>query len=95
MTEPVSARRIRIQQGHYILRAKGNRVQVEADIRELFALPCAMVVSPPPWPYSSLAVLNSLILALFGHHNVTSVRTAIRTLAAFPDQALALLTHPL
>jgi predicted transposase YbfD/YdcC len=42
-----------------------------------------------------LAVLNAAILALLDHLHVTNVRTALRTFAAHPDQALALLTHPL
>ena len=42
-----------------------------------------------------LAVLNAAILALFDYCKVTNARQAIRTFAAFPDQALALLTNPL
>ena len=42
-----------------------------------------------------LAVLNSLILALFDHLKLTNARKAMRTFAAFPHQALALLTQPL
>lgn len=42
-----------------------------------------------------LAVLNTAILALFDHLKVSNARTAIRTFAAFPEQAFALLTQPL
>lgn len=42
-----------------------------------------------------LAVLNSAILALCDHLQVTHARSAIRQFAACPDQALALLTQPL
>jgi predicted transposase YbfD/YdcC len=42
-----------------------------------------------------LAVLNSLILAMFDFHNVTNARAAIRTIAANPQQALNLITQPL
>ena len=42
-----------------------------------------------------MAVLNSAILALLDYCQVTNARLAIRTFAAFPEQALALLTHPL
>lgn len=42
-----------------------------------------------------LAVLNSAILALFDHLQVTNARAAIRRFAAAPDQALALLIQPL
>lgn len=42
-----------------------------------------------------LAVLNTTILALLDHCQVTNARTALRTFAAFPDQALALLNQPL
>jgi predicted transposase YbfD/YdcC len=42
-----------------------------------------------------LAVLNSALLALLDHCHLTNARMAIRTFAAFPEHALALLTHPL
>lgn len=42
-----------------------------------------------------LAVLNSAILALFDHRKIANARAAIRTFAAFPAHALALLIHPL
>lgn len=42
-----------------------------------------------------LAVLNSAILALLDHCKLTNARRAMRTFAAFPQQALALLTQPL
>lgn len=42
-----------------------------------------------------LGVLNSLILALFDYRKVSNARAAIRTFAAYPEQALALLTKPL
>jgi predicted transposase YbfD/YdcC len=42
-----------------------------------------------------LAVLNSAILALFDYLKVTNARTTIRKFDAFPQQALALLVHPL
>lgn len=196
-TRPRFVRRIREQQGHYVLIVKRNRPQLEAEIRHLFALPtdplypvrtdetvdtghgrlairrlsastelnlaladewrdvaqvflieqsgtrqgqpylesvCGLTSLPPHqaspaqllawvrahWHIENrchwrrdatlgedsctvrhslvaavLAVLNSLILALFDYHNVTNARAAIRTFAAFPDQSLALLTQPL
>ena len=42
-----------------------------------------------------LAVLNSAILALLDHCRITNARLAMRTFAAFPERALALLTQPL
>jgi predicted transposase YbfD/YdcC len=42
-----------------------------------------------------LAVLNSAILALFDHLQVSNARSALRRFDAFPDQALALLVRPL
>lgn len=42
-----------------------------------------------------LAVLNSAILALFDHLQVTNARSTIRQFAACPDRALALLIQPL
>jgi predicted transposase YbfD/YdcC len=42
-----------------------------------------------------LAVLNSAILALFDYLQVTNARATIRQFDAFPQQALALLIHPL
>lgn len=196
-TRPKFCRRIRKQQGHYVLIVKGNRAELEADIRYLFALPphphypvqtaktvepghgrlitrqiwtsselnlalkqewcdvaqvfvlerrgtrngkpvyesiCGLTSLPPevaspaqllsyvqkhwhienrchwrrdatlredactvrhPLVATILAVLNSAILALLDHCQVTNARTAIRTFAAFPEQALALLTQPL
>jgi predicted transposase YbfD/YdcC len=196
-TRPRFARRIRRQHGHYVLLVKGNRAQLEAEIRQLFALPpdpsapvqthttvdighgrqttrtvststelnlalndewrdvaqvflierygtrqgksvyesvCGVTSLTPklaspaqllawvrahwhienrchwrrdvtlgedacivrhPRVATVLAVLNSLILALFDLHNVANARVAIRTFAAFPEQALALLTQPL
>ncbi len=38
-TRPRFVRRIREQQGHYVLIVKRNRPQLEADIRRLFAMP--------------------------------------------------------
>lgn len=40
-----------------------------------------------------LAALNSLLLAIFDHQGLSNVRSAIRTFAAFPQQALDLLTQ--
>lgn len=196
-TRPRFARRIRKQKGHYVFIVKGNRAELEADIRYLFALPphphypvqtarsvepghgrliirqiststelnlalrqewqdiaqvfilerrgtrngkvvyesvCGLTSLPPqlaspaqlltyvqrhwhienrchwrrdatlredactvrqPLVATILAVLNSAILALLDHCQVTNVRMAIRTFAAFPQQALALLTQPL
>lgn len=196
-TRPRFARRIRKQNGHYVFIVKGNRVELEAEIRYLFALPphpaypvqtaktvepghgrlitrqiatscelnlalqpewcdvaqvfvlerwgtrngkpvhesvCGLTSLPPalaspaqllayvqshwrienrchwrrdatlredactvrqPLVATILAVLNSAILALLDHCHVTNARRAIRTFAAFPEQALALLTHPL
>jgi predicted transposase YbfD/YdcC len=196
-TRPRFCRRIRKQQGHYVLIVKRNRPELEAEIRQLFALSpdpqypiqtarmvesghgrltirqlwastelnlaltaewldvaqvfvlerrgtrngkpfyesvCGLTSLPPhqaspaqllalvqthwgienrchwrrdatlgedactvrhPLVATILAVLNSAILALLDHHNVTNARTAIRTFAAFPEQALALLTQPL
>jgi predicted transposase YbfD/YdcC len=42
-----------------------------------------------------LALLNSAILALLDHCHVANARMALRTFAAFPEQALALLIQPL
>jgi predicted transposase YbfD/YdcC len=42
-----------------------------------------------------LSLLNSLILAIFDHQRISNARSAMRTFAAFPDAALALLIHPL
>lgn len=196
-TRPRFARRIRRQQGHYVFIVKGNRAELEADIRYLFALPshpaypvrtaktvesghgrlitrhiwtsgelnlalkdewcdvaqvfvlerrgwrqgkavyesvCGLTSLPSeqaspaqllayvqrhwhienrchwrrdatlhedactvrqPLVATILAVLNSAILALLDHCQVTNARKAIRRFAAFPDQALALLTQPL
>jgi predicted transposase YbfD/YdcC len=196
-TRPRFCRRIRRQHGHYVLLVKGNRAELEAEIRRLFALPphpqspvqtastvegghgrrirrqmwtstelnlalrqewcdvaqvfllerrgtrhgkpvyesvCGLTSLPPafaspaqllsyvqrhwhienrchwrrdatlredactvrqPWVATILAVLNSAILALLDHCQVTNTRTAMRTFAAFPEQALTLLTHPL
>lgn len=196
-TRPRFARRIRKQKGHYVFIVKGNRAELEADIRHLFALPphphypvqtakavdpghgrlitrqlwtsselnlalkqewqdiaqvfvlerrgtrngkpvyesvCGLTSLPPAqaspahllayvqrhwyienrchWRRDAtlredactvrqppvaiiLAVLNSAILALLDHCQVTNARMAIRTFAAFPDQALTLLTQPL
>lgn len=196
-TRPRFVRRIREQQGHYVLVVKRNRPQLEAEIRRLFALPpdphypvqtdqtvdtghgrltvrrlsastelnlaladewcdvaqvfiierygtregkpcyesvCGLTSLPPHlasparllawvrahWHIENrchwrrdatlredactvrhalvaavLAVLNSLILAIFDYRNVTNARAAIRTFAAFPEQALALLIQPL
>jgi len=196
-TRPRFCRRIRQQQGHYICIVKRNRPQLEAEIRQLFALPpnphdpvltaqkvdaghgrriirriwtsselnlalkhewqdvaqvfvlerrgwrngkpiyesvCGLTSLPPElaspaellayvqkhWHIENrchwrrdatlredactvhhalvatiLAVLNSAILALLDYRRVTNTRQAIRTFAAFPEQALALLTHPL
>jgi predicted transposase YbfD/YdcC len=196
-TRPRLCRQIRRQQGHYVLVVKRNRPQVEAEIRQLFALPadanypvysvrtvdaehgrltlrqlstsselnlaladewrdvaqvfllerwvtrhgrttyesvCGLTSLPPdiatpvhllawvrahwqienrchwrrdatlgedactvrqPRVATLLAVLNSTILALFDHLKVTNARSAIRTYAAHPAQALALLTQPL
>ena len=196
-TRPRFARRIRKQQGHSIFVVKGNRAELEAEIRRLFALPphpqypvqtastvegghgrrirrqiwtstelnlalrqewcdiaqvfvlerrgtrhgkpvhesvCGLTSLPPaqaspaqlltdvqrhwhienrchwrrdatlredactvrqPLVATILAVLNSAILALLDHCQFTNARTAIRTFAAFPAQALALLTQPL
>jgi predicted transposase YbfD/YdcC len=196
-TRPRFARRIRQQKGHYVFIVKGNRAELEADIRYLFALPphpaypvqtaktvepghgrlimrqiwtsselnlalqqewcdvaqvfvlercgtrhgkivyesvCGLISLPPaqaspaqllayvqrhwhienrchwrrdatlredactvrqPLVATILAVLNSAILALLDHCQVTNARRAIRTFTAFPDQALALLTQPL
>lgn len=195
-TRPRFARRIRKQQGHYVFIVKGNRAELEAGIRYLFALPptpaypvrtaktvesghgrlitrhiwtsseltlalkdewcdveqvfvlerrgwrqgkavyesvCGLTSLPPeqaspaqllayvqrhwhienrchwrrdatlredactvrqPVVATILAVLNSAILALLDHCHVTNARAAIRRFAAFPDQALALLTQP-
>lgn len=196
-TRPRFARRIRKQQGHYVFIVKGNRAELEAEIRSLFALPptptypvrtaktvepghgrlitrqiwtstelnlalkdewcdvaqvfvlerrgwrqgkavyesvCGLTSLSPqqaspaqllayvqrhwhienrchwrrdatlredactvrqPWVATILAVLNSAILALLDHCQVTNARMAIRTFAAYPDLALALLTQPL
>ena len=196
-TRPRLCRQIRRQQGHYVLVVKRNRPQVEAEIRQLFALPadanypvqrvrtvdadhgrltirqlstsselnlaladewrdvaqvfllerwvtrnghttyesvCGLTSLPPelaspaqllawvrahwqienrchwrrdatlgedactvrqPHVATLLAVLNSTILALFDHLKLTNARTAIRTFAANPAQALALLIQPL
>ena len=196
-TRPHFGRRIRKQQGHYVLIVKRNRAELEAEIRQLFALPpaphcpvqtaqtvdsghgrlivrriltsselnlalqhewqdvaqvfvlercgwrngkptyesvCGLTSLPPdlaspaqllayvqrhwhienrchwrrdatlredactvrqPHVATVLAVLNSAILALLDYCQVTNARLAIRTFAAFPEQALALLTHPL
>ena len=196
-TRPRFVRRIRAQQGHYVLIVKRNRQQLEADIRTLFAMPpdllypvqqertvdsghgrltvrqiststelnlalqdewrdagqvflierygtregkpyfdsvCGLTSLAPDraspaqlqelvrthWHIENrchwrrdatlredactvrhrvvatiLAVLNSLILAIFDYRKETNARAAIRTFAAFPDQALALLTQPL
>jgi predicted transposase YbfD/YdcC len=196
-TRPRFCRRIRQQQGHYVLMVKGNRAQLEAEIRHLFALPptpqhpvqtaqtveaghgrlitrqiwtsrelnlalrqewcdvaqvfvverrgmrngkpfyesvCGLTSLPPelaspaqllalvqqhwcienrchwrrdatlhedactvrhPQVATILAVLNTAILALLDHCQVTNTRRALRTFAAFPPQALALLTQPL
>ena len=196
-TRPRFVRRIREQQGHYVLMVKRNRPQLEAEIRRLFAMPpdpgypvqsertvdsghgrltarqiststelnlalqdewrdaaqvflierygaregkpyvdsvCGFTSLPPhcaspaqllEWVQSHwhienrchwrrdatlredactvrhrlvatiLAVLNSLILAIFDYRKETNARAAIRKFAAFPDQALALLTQPL
>ncbi len=196
-TRPRFCRRIRKQQGHYVLVVKRNRAELEAEIRRLFALPpdphcpvqtaqnvdpghgrlivrriltsselnlalqhewqdvaqvfilerrgwrngkpvyesvCGLTslspeqVSPArlltyvqrhwhienrchwrrdttlredactvrhPLVATVLSVLNSAILALLDYCQVTNVRSAIRTFAAFPEQALALLIQPL
>jgi predicted transposase YbfD/YdcC len=196
-TRPRFARRIRKQRGHYLFIVKGNRAELEAEIRYLFALPpnphdpvqsarsvepghgrlitrhiwtsgelnlalkqewqdiaqvfvlerrgtrngkpfyesvCGLTsltptqASPPqllayvqrhwhiencchwrrdatlredactvrqPFVAAILAVLNSAILALLDHCHVANARMALRTFAAFPEQALALLIHPL
>jgi len=196
-TRPRFCRRIRQQQGHYVLIVKRNRAELEAEIRRLFDLPpdphspvqtaqsvdpghgrlivrriftsselnlalqhewqdvaqvfvlerrgwrngkpvyesvCGLTSLPPdlaspaqllayvqrhwhienrchwrkdvtlredactvrhPLVATVLAVLNSAVLALLDHCHFTNVRSAIRTFAAFPEQALALLTLPL
>ena len=196
-TRPHFGRRIRKQQGHYVLIVKRNRAELEAEIRQLFALPpaphcpvqtaqtvdsahgrlivrriltsselnlalqhewqdvaqvfvlercgwrngkpvyesvCGLTSLPPdlaspaqllayvqrhwhienrchwrrdatlredactvrqPHVATVLAVLNSAILALLDYCQVTNARLAIRTFAAFPERALALLTQPL
>jgi predicted transposase YbfD/YdcC len=196
-TRPRFVRRIREQQGHYVLIVKRNRPQLEAEIRSLFAMPpdplypvqsartvdnghgrvtlrqlststelnlalqdewrdaaqvflierhgvregkpyfdsvCGLTSLPPHsasparllelvrahWHIENrchwrrdatlredactvrhrlvatiLAVLNSLILAIFDYRKETNARAAIRKFAAFPDQALALLTQSL
>ena len=48
-----------------------------------------------PMVATILAVLNTALLALLDHCQFTNVRRAMRTFAAFPEQALALLTQPL
>jgi hypothetical protein len=48
-----------------------------------------------PLVATSLAVLNSAILALLDYSQVTNARRAIRTFAAYLEQALALLIQPL
>ncbi len=195
-TRPRFVRRIREQDGHYILIVKGNRAQLEADIRYLFALSpdplhpvrttqsvdsghgrmtirrlststelnlalqdewrdvaqvfllerfgtrdgnpvyesvCGLTSLPPhlatpeqlltwvrshwsienrchwrrdatlredactvrhPRVATILAVLNSLILALFDSLNIKNARHAIRTFSAFPERALHLLLQP-
>lgn len=196
-TRPRFARRIRKQRGHYVFLVKGNRAELEAEIRYLFTLPshphfpvqtartvasghgrlitrqiwtsselnlalrqewcdvaqvfvlerrgrrngkpvyesvCGLTSLAPtqaspaqllayvqrhwhienrchwrrdatlredactvrqPLVATILAVLNTALLALLDHCQVTNVRQAIRTFAAYPEQALALLTHPL
>jgi len=196
-TRPRFVRRIREQQGHYVLVVKRNRAQLEADIRRLFAMPpdplypvqqertvdsghgrltvrkiststelnlalqdewrdaaqvflierqgtrdgkpyidsvCGLTSLPPHraspaqllelvqthwyienrchWRRDAtlredactvrhrlvatiLAVLNSLILAIFDYRNITNARAAIRTFSAFPERALSLLTKPI
>jgi predicted transposase YbfD/YdcC len=196
-TRPRFCRSIRKQKGHYLFIVKGNRAELEAEIRYLFALPphphypvqtartvepghgrliirqiwtsselnlalkqewcdvaqvfvlerrgtrngkpvyesvCGLTSLPPalaspaqllalvqqhwrienrchwrrdvtlredactvrhPLVATILAVLNTAILALLDHCQVTNARTAMRTFAAFPEQALALLTQPL
>jgi len=196
-TRPHFARQVRRQQGEYILVVKRNRPQVEAEIRQLFALPsdpkypvqrvrtvdaghgrltlrqlstsselnlaladewrdvaqvfllerwvtrhgrtpyesvCGLTslpahVAPPAkllawvrahWHIENrchwrrdatlgedactvrhrtvatvLSVLNSAILALLDLRKVENARAALRTFAAFPEQALALLLQPL
>lgn len=196
-TRPRFARRIRKQHGHYLFIVKGNRAELEAEIRYLFALPpnplepvqsaktiepghgrlitrqiwsscelnlalkqewqdiaqvfllvrhgrrngkplyesvCGLTSLTPtqaspaqllayvqrhwhiencchwrrdatlredactvrhPFVATLLAVLNSAILALLDHCHLTNARMALRTFAAYPEQALALLIHPL
>jgi predicted transposase YbfD/YdcC len=196
-TRPRFVRRIRERQGHYVLVVKRNRPQLEAEIRNLFAMPpdplypvqrertvdsghgrttvreiatsselnlalhdvwrdaaqvfiierhgtrdgkpyfdsvCGLTSLPPEsaspayllelvqthWHIENrchwrrdatlgedactvrdrlvatiLAVLNSLILAIFDHQKVTNARAAIRIFAAFPERALSLITQPL
>ena len=56
---------------------------------------CKACMVRHPHVATVLAVLNSALLARLDHCHVTNARLAIRTFAAFPEQALALLTHPL
>jgi predicted transposase YbfD/YdcC len=73
-TRPRLCRKIRQQNGHYVLVVKRNRPQLEAEIRQLFALP-----PDPAYPVATAATVTP------GHGRVT-----VRRLAASTELTLAL-----
>lgn len=76
-TRPRFARRIRRQNGHYVLIVKRNRAELEAEIRQLFAM--------PPDPHEPVSMLRT-VDAGHGRLTIRQIWTSTQLNLALQDE---------